>query len=106
MIDLEPMLEAIAERMDPLPGVEIMVNCPPDIALVSNRALLEQAISNVVRNSVKYTEHGTIKLVAAPRDSRVGRSHHPAAVGPSTAPSWRVVSGGRRRAARGPVPAS
>jgi two-component system phosphate regulon sensor histidine kinase PhoR len=71
LIDLEPMLEAIAERMDPLPGVEIMVNCPPDIALVSNRALLEQAISNVVRNSVKYTEHGTIKLVAAPRDSRV-----------------------------------
>ena len=65
------MLEAIAERMEPAPGVEIVVECPPELALVSNRELLEQAISNVVRNSVKYTEQGTIELVAEPLDDRV-----------------------------------
>ena len=44
---------------------------PSELALVSNHELLEQAITNVVRNSVKYTEQGTIKLVAAPLDGRV-----------------------------------
>jgi signal transduction histidine kinase len=71
LIDLAPMLEAIAERMEPATGVEIVVECPLELALVSNRELLEQAISNVVRNSVKYTEQGTIKLVAEPLDDRV-----------------------------------
>lgn len=71
LIDLCPMLEAIAERVEPAPGVEIVVQCSPRVALISNRELLEQAISNIVRNSVKYTEKGTIKLVATSRDSRV-----------------------------------
>jgi two-component system phosphate regulon sensor histidine kinase PhoR len=48
-----------------------VVQCGPELAVISNRELLEQAISNVVRNSVKYTEQGTIKLVAATQDSRI-----------------------------------
>ena len=71
LIDLKPMLEAIAERCEPLPGVEIAVECASDLALVSNRELLEQAITNVARNSVKYTEQGTIRLVGEPLDGRV-----------------------------------
>jgi len=71
LVDLEPMLEAIAERCEPVPGVEIAVECRSDLALVSNRELLEQAITNVARNSVKYTEEGTIKLVGEPLDGRV-----------------------------------
>jgi two-component system, OmpR family, phosphate regulon sensor histidine kinase PhoR len=71
LIDLKPMLEAIVERCEPLPGVEIAVECASDLALVSNPELLEQAITNVARNSVKYTEQGTIKLVAEPLDGRV-----------------------------------
>jgi two-component system sensor histidine kinase VicK len=64
MVDLRPMLEAIAERMDPAEGVELTVDCPPETALVANRELLEQLISNVVRNAVKYTEAGSIQLQA------------------------------------------
>jgi signal transduction histidine kinase len=71
LIDLRPMLEAIAERCKPVPGVELVVECPPELALVTNHELLEQAITNIVRNSVKYTEQGTIKLVAAPLEGRV-----------------------------------
>lgn len=65
VIDVSPLLEAIAERMEPARGVELSVACPEDLALVSNRALLEQAISNIVRNSVKYTSVGSIQLIGA-----------------------------------------
>jgi len=71
LIDVFPLLEAIAERMEPAPGVELSVVCPGDLALVSNRALLEQAISNVVRNSVKYTSEGSIQLLGARRGDDV-----------------------------------
>ena len=71
LIDLKPLLDAIAERCEPAPGVELVVKCPPELALVGNHELLEQAITNVVRNSVKYTEQGTIKLVGTPVDGRV-----------------------------------
>jgi signal transduction histidine kinase len=71
LIDICPLLETIAERMEPAEGVSIAVECPLDLALVSNHELLEQAISNVVRNAVKYTEKGTIRLLAAPRGDAV-----------------------------------
>ena len=71
LIDLWPLLDAIAERMEPPREVELSVECPVDLALVSNRALLEQAISNVVRNSVKYTREGSIRLIGARRDGNV-----------------------------------
>lgn len=71
MIELCPMLEAIADRAEPTEGTVLTVECSDDVVLVSNRELLEQAISNVVRNSVKYTEEGTIRLVAHARDRDV-----------------------------------
>jgi signal transduction histidine kinase len=71
VIDLCPMLHAIAARMEPAPDVSLIVECPEDLALVTNRELLEQTISNVVRNAVKYTEEGSIRLTAAPRHGLV-----------------------------------
>ena len=65
LIDLCPLLEQIAERMEPAEGVELAIACPKELALVSNMALLEQAISNVVSNSVKYTSEGSIRLLGA-----------------------------------------
>jgi len=62
VVDLCPMLEAIVGRMEPADDVVITVACPVDLALVANRELLEQLISNVVRNAVKYTESGSIRL--------------------------------------------
>jgi len=71
LIDAYPLLEAICERMEPAEGVELSVDCPVDLALVSNRALLEQAFSNIVRNSVKYTKEGSIRLIGARRGDDV-----------------------------------
>jgi signal transduction histidine kinase len=66
-----PLLEAIAERMEPAEGVEISVDCPSDLAVLANRDLLEQAISNLVRNAVKYTAEGSIRLTGGSRDGQV-----------------------------------
>jgi two-component system, OmpR family, phosphate regulon sensor histidine kinase PhoR len=71
LIELCPLLEKIAERMEPAEGVSLAVDCAPEIALVANRELLEQLISNVVRNAVKYTEEGSIRVEAEPRDGQL-----------------------------------
>jgi PAS domain S-box-containing protein len=71
VIELAPMLESIAGRMEPAKGVSLTVECPTDLALLANRELLEQLVSNVLRNAVKYTDAGSIRLEAAPRDGRV-----------------------------------
>jgi PAS domain S-box-containing protein len=68
MIDLAPMLAGIVDRIDPAEGVELTVDCPSSIALAANRELLEQLISNVVRNAVKYTEQGSIRVEAELHD--------------------------------------
>lgn len=64
MVELRPMLEAIAKRAEPPEPVTLTVECPPELALVANRDLLRQLISNVVRNAVKYTEEGSIAIEA------------------------------------------
>jgi signal transduction histidine kinase len=71
LIDLCPLLEAIATRMEPSRDVTLTVECPADLALVSNHELVEQAISNVVRNAVKYTDAGSIVIAASRQDSTV-----------------------------------
>ena len=71
LIDLCPLLEEITARMEPAGAVELSVECPDDLALLSNRDLLDQAVSNVVRNSVKYTREGSIRVIGKPRGDGV-----------------------------------
>jgi PAS domain S-box-containing protein len=70
IVELCPMLAAAAARLEPLARVAITVDCPSDLALVANRALLEQLIMNVARNAVKYTDAGSIRFGAELRDGR------------------------------------
>jgi len=71
VIDLCPLLEAAAERLEPREGVTVTVVCPPSVALVANRELLDQLIMNVANNALKYTDAGSIRLEAEPRDGHV-----------------------------------
>jgi signal transduction histidine kinase len=71
VIDLYPLLEAAAERLEPNAGVAVVVDCPQDLALVANQNLLDQLIMNVARNAVKYTDAGSIRLEAELRDGSV-----------------------------------
>ena len=65
-----PLLDSVAESLPRDPGVDLRVDCPPDLAVVANRALLEQAIANLVHNAVKYTR-GAVFLGAMRDDGRV-----------------------------------
>jgi PAS domain S-box-containing protein len=70
LVELCPMVEAIMERMEPAEGVSLSVECPPDLVLIANPELLEQLISNVLRNAVKYTERGSIRIEAERLDGQ------------------------------------
>jgi PAS domain S-box-containing protein len=71
LIELCPMLERIADRMEPMEGVELVVECPIDLAVLANPDLLEQAVSNVVRNAVKHTTEGSIRLSGSSMNEHV-----------------------------------
>jgi signal transduction histidine kinase len=64
LVTLAPLLDDVAARMRALDGVRIDVSCAPDAAVLTNRALLEQAVQNVAENAAKYTTSGTIQLAA------------------------------------------
>jgi two-component system phosphate regulon sensor histidine kinase PhoR len=63
-LELRPLLEEIAGRLTPDDGVEVLLSCPPDLAALSEAALLEQVIANLADNAVKHTRRGQIELAA------------------------------------------
>jgi len=60
---LRPLLEQAAAGVRPAEGVELEVSCPTGLIVLADRDLLEQALSNLVSNAAKYTEHGRIDVV-------------------------------------------
>lgn len=66
LVALEPLLSEVAGALRPVSGVEVKVACPPTLAVVTNRELVEQAILNVAENASKYTLQGQIRLEASP----------------------------------------
>jgi two-component system sensor histidine kinase VicK len=71
LIVIGPLLELIADRMEPAQGVELNVDCPGDLAVLSNRELIEQAVSNVISNSVKHTKEGSILVTGVEKEGFV-----------------------------------
>jgi two-component system, OmpR family, phosphate regulon sensor histidine kinase PhoR len=65
LVELEPLLQSVAAALPP--GAQVDVTCSPGLAVVANRALLEQSLVNLGLNAVKYTT-GRV-LLAAERDS-------------------------------------
>jgi signal transduction histidine kinase len=57
--------------MEPAEGVSLVVECLEELAMLSNRDLVEQAVSNLVRNSVKHTSRGSIRIAAHGADGYV-----------------------------------
>ena len=64
VVALEPLLSEVAAALRPAAGVSVDVSCPRDLVVVTNRELIEQALSNVAENASKYTSKGWITLVA------------------------------------------
>jgi PAS domain S-box-containing protein len=71
VVALGPLLSEAREAMQPAKGVSVELSCPADLAVVTNRELVEQALMNVADNAAKYTTEGTITLSARPHDGGV-----------------------------------
>jgi signal transduction histidine kinase len=59
-----PLLKEIGDGLEVGSGVEIEVDCPEDLAVVTSRELLEQAVLNLAENAAKYTTKGRVVLGA------------------------------------------
>ncbi len=68
-LELAPLLTEIAADLHPQDGVEVEVRCPPDLAVVADRDLLEQALSNLAANAATHTPAGRIVIDAASVDA-------------------------------------
>ncbi len=71
LVSLASVLSETAARLRPAPGVEVEVSCGPEVAVVTNRELLEQAVTNLAENAAKHTSEGRIVLHAHHVDGTV-----------------------------------
>ena len=71
VVALRPLLEDVASRLALAEGVALLVDAPADLAVVTNRQLLEQALTNVAGNAAKHTLRGRIELHAHADDGFV-----------------------------------
>lgn len=65
LVALCPLLEEIGGGLRVPSGVELEIDCPRDLAVVTNRELVEQAIVNLAENAAKQTGTGRIVLSGA-----------------------------------------
>jgi PAS domain S-box-containing protein len=61
-IPLVDLLADMADGLEPKPGVELVLDCPPDLVAWSNRDLLEHALLNLASNAVRHTDRGRIRV--------------------------------------------
>jgi len=63
-IDLQPLLEDVAGSIRPSDDVEVVVDCPSDLAVLAERDILERALTNLAVNAAAHTDRGHISFVA------------------------------------------
>ncbi|HEX7256366.1 MAG TPA: PAS domain-containing sensor histidine kinase [Gaiellaceae bacterium] len=99
VVAVEAILSETASRLPVGPRVQVEVECPPDLALVTNRELLEQTVTNLAENAAKHTDEGRIVLAAAEEDGTVEITVSDTGSGIAAAEQARVFD----RFYRGPV---
>lgn len=67
IVELAPLLESIAAG---LRSSHVELRCEPNVAVIANRALLEQALANLAENALKHAP-GPLALHAKRRNGRV-----------------------------------
>lgn len=68
LVALDPLLREIGSGLNLASGVELEVACPADLAVVTNRELVEQAVVNLSENAAKQTSSGRVVLGAGDAD--------------------------------------
>jgi two-component system phosphate regulon sensor histidine kinase PhoR len=92
IVPLNPLLVTIAGGLRPGSGVDVRVECPFDVAALSNRDMLEQAIGNLAENAAKFTQDGEIVLCA-----ERGRDQMVCVIVRDTGPGARLGTGNFQR---------
>ena len=68
---LRPLLADVARELEPKDGVELVTRCSRDVAVLGDRALLEEVLVNLGSNAARHVECGHIALTAKRRDGSV-----------------------------------
>lgn len=70
LVPLEPVLARAAASVEPEPGVDVAVSCPPRLAVLAEPDLLEEALAAMAENAVRHTHAGAVSLRAWAVDGR------------------------------------
>jgi len=62
LVDAAPLLDDVATAVEPQEGVSIHVDCPPEVAMLTDADLLRQAVWNLAVNAAAHTVRGEIRL--------------------------------------------
>jgi signal transduction histidine kinase/HAMP domain-containing protein len=61
-VALAPLLEEVASSLPRRDGLDIGVDCPPALTILGDPELLEQALSSLASNAVRYTDAGSVTM--------------------------------------------
>ena len=67
-IVLRELIEEVLRGLEFGPEVELVLDCPPDLSVSSNRDLLEHAVRNLASNAARHTSHGEVRISASIHD--------------------------------------
>ncbi len=62
LVAIAPLLEDVAEHLEPSQGVDVSVRCAPRVGALADQVLLRQAVWNVAANAARHTKAGQIVL--------------------------------------------
>ena len=71
LVALGSLLDKVGQSLRVSSGVELEVDCPEQLAALTNGELLEQAVVNLAENAAKRTRSGRIVLAARTTDDRL-----------------------------------
>lgn len=61
---LRPLLEEVAADLESSHAQHVVIDCPPELEVLSDRDLLEQVLMNIVANAAKYTSDDLVRVTA------------------------------------------
>jgi signal transduction histidine kinase len=57
IVQVERVLRDVTGRIDPPPGIALELRCPPDLAGLSNPEMLEESLTCLTDNAVRFARH-------------------------------------------------
>ena len=71
LVALRPLLEEVGRGLRLAAEVELEIDCPHELAVLTNRELVEQAVTNLAQNAAKLTRAGQVVLGARTSDGEM-----------------------------------